>query len=68
MKTVTINEITYTIDRTGYGNYNVTRHSDGVKLHTTDSQMFDWIEDDSDEAQQRIAERALMRLFREYDE
>lgn len=63
MKT-TVNNIRYEIIKTGYGNWDVTRLSDNVTLHTTDSQMIDWIDDDSDEGEHQEAINALLRMFK----
>lgn len=61
-----VNGIEYRIERAGYGNWIITRE-DGKKVHTTDSLLIDWINDDNDELQAADAIRKLEGLFYEED-
>lgn len=61
MKTIEIEGILYTFSKTGYGNWDVTNGK--ITRHTTDSQMIDWINDDSDEKEHQNAINALLTLF-----
>ena len=65
MKTIKINANTYTMTRTGYGQYTVTKtNKRGTEYrHSTDSQMYDWMDDDSDRHQHASAKRALKWIF-----
>jgi hypothetical protein len=65
MKTVTIGRYTYTMRKTGYGQYEVRRTTKRTlkSHHSTDSQMYDWMNDDSNKKENRRARKALKTLF-----
>jgi hypothetical protein len=52
--------------KSGYGQYEVSALYKGkiVKAHTTDSEMFDWLEDDSDKVKHLEAKQRAYSLIR----
>lgn len=50
----------------GYGQYEVSAryHGKDIKVHTTDSEIFDWLDDDSNPEKHQDAKRAAYLLIR----
>lgn len=69
---VTFNKVKLTIDRAiGYGQYIITAIYKGkeIKARTTNSQCFDWLEDDSNKAKHKEAKRyAYKKIVEAYNE
>ncbi len=62
MKTITINNTTYTMNRVGYGQYKV---SNGItSYYSTNSQAYDWIDDDDNESKHQDAINYVVNLFK----
>lgn len=60
MKTASYRKVKLSIGRsTGYGHYviSATYRGKHLKAHTTDSEAFDWLDDDSDRERHRDAKR-----------
>ena len=66
MKQITIGRYTYKIIPAGYGQYQVRRETKRTckQTHSTDSQMYDWIDDASDPKKNREARHRLVAMFR----
>ena len=61
MKTITINNQTFTMNQVGYGQYKV---SNGLTTHySTNSQAYDWIDDDEKEGKHNEAINYVVNLF-----
>ena len=64
--TITINQTRYTITKVGYGQYKI---SDGnITLHTTNSFIKDYIDDEEYPKKQQAAILAVDRMFSEWYE
>lgn len=52
--------------KSGYGQYQVSSFYRGkdVKAHTTDSEMYDWLEDDSNKIKHQEAKQRAYSLIR----
>jgi hypothetical protein len=58
MKTATFNRVNMTMSRaSGYGQYTISATYRGkqIKAHTTDSEAWDYLDDDSDKERNRYA-------------
>lgn len=68
---VNYNNIDLEIKRTnGYGQYILTGivNGEAIKVHTTESEIYDWLYDDSDfEKHEEAKERAYRLIMRAYD-
>jgi hypothetical protein len=66
MKAAIINKARYTIFKTGYGQYEITKSTKrkAVTIHSNDSQIYDWIDDDSEPKKYSYARRKLRNLFK----
>lgn len=61
-----IDNTTYQVIKTGYGNWDIVRMSDNAKIHTTDSQLIDGLDDENtDEVCERNTKK-LIELFDNY--
>lgn len=60
MKTATFNRVNMTMSRaSGYGHYIVSATYRGkqINAHTTDSEAWDWLDDDTDKQRHREAKK-----------
>lgn len=65
MKTVNINGIQIQMEQKGYGQYTLRATIDGQALsaHCTDSEVWDWIDDEENEAKHEAAKATALRLL-----
>ena len=65
MKAAIVNRARYTMFKTGYGQYKLTKSTKRktVTIHSNDSQIYDWMDDDGDKKEHRDALRKLQALF-----
>lgn len=61
MKTFEINNETITIEQTGYGQYVLSGL--GTSVHCTDSEIWDWCDDDENEEKHFAAKDAAYRVL-----
>lgn len=61
MKTFEFNNETITIEQTGYGQY--TLRGLGTSVHCTDSEIWDWCDDDENAAKHESAKETAYRLL-----
>ncbi len=67
MKTTTIRGSRYEANKTGYGNWSIrktTRSGKTETRHTTNSEMIDWMDDNSDRRLHANARARLTELFK----
>lgn len=61
MKTFEFNNETITIERAGYGQY--TLSGLGTSIHCTDSEIWDWCDDDENKEKHEFAKQTAYRLL-----
>lgn len=61
MKTFEYNNETITIEKAGYGQY--TLRGLGISAHCTDSKIWDWCDDDSDEDEHEAAKFRAYKIL-----
>lgn len=71
MKTGSFNDVDFTMERAhGYGQYTISANYGGeeIRVHSTNSKAWDWLDDDSDEEMHNEAQeycyRAIMDAYR----
>ena len=66
-KQVIIQGVKYSMKKTGYGQYTVTKElsKNPISVHSTDSQTFDWMDDISNCEKNRQAKKSLTRMFKD---
>lgn len=62
MKTFEFNNEVITIEATGYGQY--TLRGLGISAHCTDSEMWDWCDDDENEEKHLNAKQAAYNILK----
>lgn len=65
MKQGTFRKVKFTMKMVGYGRYELQSLYKGVPitLHLSDSQIFDWIDDDSDQLRYDAARKTCYRMI-----
>lgn len=68
MKRATYKDIDFTMTKTGYGQYTLSAVVEGrtIKLHSTDSEMYDYLDDEEDEIKHNDALEAAWRAVDNY--
>lgn len=62
MKTFTFHNATITIEKAGYGQY--TLHGLGTSVHCTDSEVWDWCDDEENKEKHEDAKRTAYNLLK----
>lgn len=62
MKTFTFHNATITIEQTGYGQY--TLRGLGTSVHCTDSEVWDWCDDEENKQKHQDAKRTAYNLLK----